>query len=101
MQSASAADRETRSIGKYGAVKIGGNGDEVRDHGASRWEEGEGPLGVDATLGPADDTDVFVLGDAADVVDGIGDVLGVKLNVAQTRAREIQPDGISVGFSCE
>lgn len=101
LQSTSAADGKTRCIGKDGSVEIGRNGDEICDHSAGRWEEGEGPLGIDAALGPADDTDVFVLGDAADVVDGIGDVLGVDLDIAQTCAGEIEPDGISVRLSCE
>lgn len=58
-------------------------------------------MGIDAALGPADDADVFVLGDAADVVDGVGYVLGVDLDIAQTCPRDIEPDGISVGLACE
>lgn len=82
-------------------MEIGRDGDEIRDHGAGGGEERKSPLGVDAALGPADDADVFVLGDAADVVDGVGHVLGVDLNIAQTCAGDVEPDGVSVGLARE
>ena len=60
---------------------IGRECDEISDVVAGGGPVFEGPLRIDAALGPGGDSDLAVAADAVDVVDGVSDEFGVRLSV--------------------
>ena len=49
----------------------------VGDEGAGRGPVLVSPLGIDVSLRPGGDCDLAGVADTVDVVDGVGDILGV------------------------
>ena len=96
-----AVGRQAEQVGQDGAVVVGRDGQEVGHAGPRRGPECEGPLRVQTTLGPTDHSDVAALvvtiaADGREVVDGVGDVLGVDLGVPRHSAGHVQPHRVRV-----
>ncbi|MCJ1238151.1 hypothetical protein MMC14_006140 [Varicellaria rhodocarpa] len=88
----------TQRVGVNSAVEIGADADEIAHRAASGWPVLEGSLRVEATLGPGDDAEVYGRGgDGGDVVDGVGDVFGVDLGVAEEEAGDVESHGVGEG----
>ena len=92
---------QAESVGKNGASKVGRDGEEILHDLASRGPVLEHPLCIQSTLGPGDDGDFLVLGNRADILDGVGDVFRIDLSITEHGTRNVHPDWIGEGLSGE